>query len=261
MKKIVLCCLTVSLVMMGCASQNVFLEVDKMSGTSFPPDFVTDTATSSTVTFDGLYDDGNLSLDMKKDDTSIPAEATVNNIRLHQLMTANRNPAYAETSNKWTTYLIVVKAYGPNPNVLGIMFDFNIADLDNLPREGSALFYDAFVDAGLTPLADWLFRVSLHEYGHSFNLHHTDWEGTSFSSGSTIMSYSPPSDVLWKLSDRSIEHLKRGSNHPSEYVKPRTGAKPFATMTQYHCDNHQSTPFESYTCESTATTVRQITQK
>ena len=262
MKKIVLFCLSASFVIMGCGGQDVFLEIDKMSGTSFPPNSVTDASTSSSVTFKNVFDDGNLDLDVKEDDTSITATTTSTRQELAQLMASNRNSAYAETSKKWTTYAIVVKKYQPNQSVLGIMFDSDIADLDNLPREGCAIFYDAHTAAWSGQrLADELFLTSAHEVGHCFNLHHTDWEGTSFVNGSTIMSYSLTPDVLWKVSNRSIEHLKRGSNHTKEYVKPRSGAKPFGTITQHHCDNHQSTPFESYTCESTAATTRQITKK
>lgn len=247
-KQILNCCLFVSFVMMGC--QPVFVEMDKMSGTSFPPDSVTDASSGSAVTLKKLFKEGKLSLDVKKDGAAILTEATVTRQRLHQLMTANRNAAYAETSKKWSTYLIVTKRFDPNLDVLGIMFDSDIADVDNLPREGFAVFYDAHTDSWTGQrLKDELFLTTAHELGHSFNLHHTDWEGNSFNNGSTIMSYSLTPDVLWKSSNRSIKHLKRASNHPKEYVKPGKGAKPFGTVTMHHCTNHQSTPLESYTCE------------
>ncbi len=252
MRKELLCCLLASLVVTGCAKP-VFMEMDKMTGVTFPPDFVADTSTGASVTLDDIYSaDGKarIALDVKKDNTSIPAENTVNNQRLHQLMTANRNPAFSETAKKWTSYQIFVKKYGPNPSVLGIMFDYDGADLDNLPREGSAVFYDAHAASWSGQrLQDELFLTSAHELGHSFNLHHTDWEGTSFSNGSTIMSYSLTPDVLWRISSSSTEHLKRTQNHPNLYVKPRTNAKPFGTITTYHCNNHQATPLELYTCE------------
>lgn len=230
--------------------QAAFLEVDKMEGTEFPPDAVTDSSTGSGVTLPTLFAAGDLALDVRQDDSAIAPEATVTNQRLHELMTAHRNPAYAETPDKWSTYLIVAKKYGPDPNVLGIIFDYGGADLDNLPREGVAVFYDAHTDSWSGQrLQDELFLTSGHELGHAFNLHHTDWEGSTFHNSSTVMSYSLTPDVLWRFSDRSVDHLRRSGSHSDEYVKPRSGGKPFGTIATDHCSAHQSTPVETYTCE------------
>lgn len=230
--------------------QTVFLEIDKMQGTEFPPKIVTATSTGCSVSHFELFDDGGLALDVIQDNSSISPENEVTRQRLHQLMTANRNPAYEETSKKWSTYIIVVKKYQPDPDVLGVMFDYGADDLNNLPREGCAVFYDAHSDGWSGQrLKDELFLTSAHELGHCFNLHHTDWEGTSFEEGSTIMSYSLTPDVLWKISDRSFKHFTLSNDHPIEYVKPGDGAKDFGTITVHHCNNHQSTPFETYTCE------------
>lgn len=87
-----------------------------------------------------------------------------------------------------------------------------------------------------------MFLSAAHEATHFFNLHHRDWEGTSFNQDATIEGFSMVDTVRWKLSQASVQHLRYA---PDNFVRP--DGVPFGQVLAEHEARHQRTPNESYT--------------
>ncbi len=87
-----------------------------------------------------------------------------------------------------------------------------------------------------------MFLSAAHELTHILNIHHADWEGTSFTQDSTIEGYSDPKTSRWHLSAASVKHLRHA---PDAFVRP--GAVTFGVVLPEHAALHQRTPSETYT--------------
>lgn len=222
-----------------CTDRCSWVEIDKMSDTDFPPSAISDGGTMRTL--GDIFSAAGLTIDVREDDTDLTYRTSVSEAEIHLLMQVSRNPAYAESATWWSAWIGILSKLTASKDTLGIMFDFGDSDLNNVPREGCAVFYNAH--SGMTNPEDELFLTSAHELGHVFNLHHHDWEGNSFSSGATIMSYSMTNSVLWRFSAVSQEHL---TNSPIQYVKPGTGGVVFSCATSEHLNRHQAYPPEGH---------------
>jgi hypothetical protein len=85
------------------------------------------------------------------------------------------------------------------------------------------------------------FNSVAHELTHLLNLHHSDWEGTSFTQDSTIEGYAQVDSVRWRLSESSVKHLRYA---PDAFVRP--GGVEFGVVLAEHSSRHQSTPNEVF---------------
>lgn len=218
--------------------QAVLLEIDRMTGTRAVED--EQTLGGNAVSMAKIYEAGELNLRIVHDQSDLERQDSIRLADLHALMTANRNVAANE--GEWHIHMLVVTEDADDPGTLGIMFDFGDVDDNDIPREAFAVFESAHegLSGGVVPE---VLLTSAHELAHVFNLHHTDWEGSSFQNDATIESYSMTDTVLWRLSDQSIAHL---AEHDKRLVRPGPGGSPFTDITQAHLDDHQFIPRESY---------------
>lgn len=203
------------------------LEIDKMTGTEFPP---------TNVNFDGnthslttIFQDAGIDLDIVEDEMDIPDTfgTPFTSAELLSLMRAHQSvPA---SGNRMSAYLVIVPEF-TNPNVLGIMFD-------STNRTGCAVFHNhSFIQNDERAFL----RTAAHELGHQFNLHHED--GTTIQVGTvtkrTIMNQtrliSPwPDAISYEFSDNSKKHL---TDHPKDNVRP--GGSRFYDCNQEHSNWH-----------------------
>ncbi len=219
-------------------SQRVLLEVDRMTGTQALQD--TQTLNDKEVSLTEIYKAGELELRIVQDQSDLERRDSIRLADLHALMTANRNQVADD--GEWHILMLIVTEDVDDPGTLGIMFDFGDRNDNDIPREAFAVFESAHegLPGGVTPE---ILLTSAHELAHVFNLHHTDWDGTSFQNAATIESYSLTDTVLWRLSDQSIAHL---TEHNERLVRPGRDSLPFSLITEDHLLGHQSSPRESY---------------
>jgi hypothetical protein len=218
--------------------RKVFLEVDQMAGT--PPLPLERDVGGTRVTLEGIYADAGLDLDVRRDQADLPRKDAVTLADLDAMMVAFHS--LTPPPDAMYIHLLVVTRDQDDPDTLGIMFDLGDEDTDNLPREGFAMFADAH--QGLpTDAPTEMLLTAAHELGHCFNLHHADWEGRSFKSGSTIEGYSLADTVLWRLSQVSKSHL---SGDPGPEVWPGKKSLAFGLITSTHQRRHQTTPLEAF---------------
>lgn len=216
----------------------VFLEIDRMAGTpALKPEQV---IRNNPVSLAGIYAEAGLDLRITQDSTDLPRQETIRLADLHGLMTAFSS-LEAEAGER-KIYGIVVTEDQDEPGTLGIMFDFGQHDENDIPREAFAIFASAHqgLDGGVDPE---MLLTAAHELAHCFNLHHPDWEGTSFQSRATIESYSLADTVRWNLSSQSIAHLQ---GHPDCLVWPGSSAQKFGVATAEHLARHKISPNESF---------------
>ncbi|MGB5659930.1 MAG: hypothetical protein WBO54_10655, partial [Thermoanaerobaculia bacterium] len=181
------------------APSKVLLEIDRMAGT--PALVAEQVIRNNPVSLAGIYAEAGLDLRITQDSTDLPRQETIRLADLHGLMTAFSS-LEAEAGER-KIYGIVVTEDQDEPGTLGIMFDFGQHDENDIPREAFAIFASAHqgLDGGVDPE---MLLTAAHELAHCFNLHHPDWEGTSFQSRATIESYSLADTVRWNLSSQSI---------------------------------------------------------
>jgi hypothetical protein len=217
---------------------SVLVEIDQMEGT--PPLQDTQTLGGTEVSLAGLYEPGGVHIEVRHDESNLPAAPAVREADLHALLTAFRSvPAPPDGRH---VHILVVTADADFPDTLGLMFDFGNNNPNDIPREGCAIFASTIADLpGAT--APEMLLTAAHELAHVFNLHHDDWEGDSFRRGSTIEGYSSAETVRWALSAQSRAHLR---GHPDRLVHPGPGSLPFLTITPAHEDGHQGIPGGNY---------------
>ncbi|UCH98171.1 MAG: FG-GAP repeat protein, partial [Candidatus Aminicenantes bacterium] len=116
--------------------RRAFVEIDRMTGTGFPPQQWVDG--NYIHTLESIYLKGGMVLDVRRDDTDIPNQVSVSQAELHNLMTANKNANFEEAGDKWSGYIVVVKSLTGSPGTFGVMFDHSTYDLNSFPREGCA---------------------------------------------------------------------------------------------------------------------------
>jgi hypothetical protein len=207
----------------------VLLEIDRMKGRPalVEPDRIT-----------SIFAAAGIDVEVREDQADLPEAPSVTLGDIHSLMTTNHHIAAPEGT--WKLHLLILSEEEGHPRTLGIMFDFGAQDVNDVPREGCAIFADAH--KGATKNAEMML-TAVHELAHCFNIHHTDWEGGDFYSGSTIESYSMTDTCQWRLSSKSIEHLK----DPTErFFAPGKGGVPFGYISKVHATRHQPSPQEEY---------------
>ena len=219
-------------------TRRVLLEVDRMQGTQ--PVLTEQTIDGTRVSLADIYRAAGIELRIVEDQTDIPRVESLRLADLHAVLNTNRSKVAEEGEEH--IYMLVVSEDEDAPDTLGIMFDFGENDANNVPRESFAVFESphASMPGGVS---QELLLTTAHELAHVFNLHHTDWDGSSFTRSATVESYSLTDTVVWRLSDSSVAHL---SSHPDRLVTPGTGNLPFGLISQSHADRHQSSPRENY---------------
>lgn len=219
-------------------TQRVLLEIDRMQGTQRV--LTEQTIRGKRVSLAEIYRSAGIELRIVEDQIDIPRADSIPLADLHALLNTNRSLTAEE--GEWHVYMLVVSEDEDSPDTLGIMFDFGENDANDMPRESFAVFETAHrgMPGGVTRE---VLLTTAHELAHVFNLHHTDWDGSSFTRRATVESYSLTDTVRWRLSDASIEHFH---SHPSRLVIPGTGNLPFGLITQDHADRHKSSPRENY---------------
>jgi hypothetical protein len=220
------------------ARTKVLVEIDQMQQTPRLEESLV--VGGATVSLAGIYEPGGLDMEVRHDQGDLPFAPAVRVADLHALLTAFRSLQPAGDGPH--VHVLVVSADVDDPKTLGIMFDFGADDANGIPREGVAVFATPHqnLPGGEAPE---LLLTTAHEMAHVFNLHHSDWEGSSFSNGGTIESYSPAGTVKWALSAQSRTHLL---THPSQDVRPGRDSLPFATVTPAHAAAHNPYPGESF---------------
>lgn len=221
--------------------QTVFLEIDRMAGTA--PLQLEQTIGGQVVTLDSIYDGAGVDVIAHVDETDVPREESLSLADLHALLTNHQS--VAAPAGTWKAYALIATEDAEKPRNLGLMFDFDFGEdhANDAPREAFALFEKPHHDLAGN-LEPEMLLTAAHELAHVFNLHHQDWEGTNFRQGATVESYSFADTVKWRLSDRSIDHLK---NHLRELVAPGGSNLQFNTVTAAHHASHQSSPGGSFT--------------
>lgn len=242
--RIILRCMTliaIALSLSGCESYR--LEYDRMTGTTFPP---SQTVAGSTVTLSSIYLNAGYILDVREDQTNIPALTGpvsaadpnqydyITEAELDALETANRTVAvgpdswscgwwiFKSTCRRYYLYGIVVNHYYERNNgtrsttTMGIMWK-------TANRSAFANFYKHTTVSGD---GGKYLRSAAHEIGHAFNLHHEDGDGAT-----TIMNQTSVvgNNYTYTFSANEQDHLK---NHAANCVRP--GAGRFDTTCHTH---------------------------
>ncbi|MCZ6809434.1 MAG: S8 family serine peptidase [Proteobacteria bacterium] len=219
-------------------TQRVLLEIDRMRGTQAVS--TEQTIRGKRVSLAEIYRAAGIELRIVEDQIDIPHADSIRLADLHALLITNRSLTAEE--GEWHVYMLVVSEDEDSRDTLGIMFDFGENDANDMPRESFAVFESAHKGMPGGVIREVLLTTA-HELAHVFNLHHTDWDGSSFTRRATVESYSLTDTVLWRLSDASIEHFH---SHPSRLVTPGTGNLPFGLITQSHAGRHKLSPRENY---------------
>ncbi len=222
----------------GPPPRKVVLEIDRMQGT---PAFELEQVVNGTkISLQSIYADAGIELDIRQDQNDLPRQDEVSLADLHAMMSAFRS--VQAPSDVMRVHALVLTRERADPDTLGIMFDFGEDDIDGRPREGFAIFADshATLPGGLQPE---LLLTLAHELAHCFNLHHPDWEGTSFRTGSSVESYSQADTVRWMLSGSSKVHLR---DDPGREVWPGKSNIGFGLITPSHLARHRPLPLEQF---------------
>jgi len=162
------------------ALQRVLIEIDRMSGTR--PVETEQTIGGQQVSLAAIYRSAGLELRVVPDRADLPRQDPIRLADLHALMTSSSS--VVPQQGEWKVHALVVTEDADDPGTLGIMFDFGDEDTNDVPREAFAVFDSAHSTLPGGPVPELLLTTA-HELAHAFNLHHTDWEGTSFTEDST----------------------------------------------------------------------------
>ncbi|MGH9349238.1 MAG: hypothetical protein ACRD26_18440 [Vicinamibacterales bacterium] len=218
--------------------RKVLLEIDRMQGT--PVVELEHEISGRKISLQSIYDDAGIELEIRQDQVDLPRRDEVGLADLHAMMSAFRS--IEAPPDVMRVHALVLTREQGDPDTLGIMFDFGEDDVDGRPREGFAIFADPHDHLPGGPKAELLLTLA-HELAHCFNLHHPDWEGDSFGSGSTVESYSQADSVRWSLSGNSKTHLRAD---PGREVWPGRSNIAFGFVTQDHLARHRPSPSEMF---------------
>jgi hypothetical protein len=207
------------------------LELDKMSGASFPPNSISQPGMDP-MSIPNLYATGERGVEVNQDDAAIPAifppGHCITNGEIESLVLTYRDhPASPSMGSCFLGFdctihhvygAIVIYDYGASTGLCQDEAGYML-DPDN---RGVFLLFAPVLELN----DEELLTVTSHELGHTFNLHHSDRDGNSlmhpFSSGSDFV-----------FSAASLAHLQ---NHPDDMVWPNTG--PFDVYTAQHAAGH-----------------------
>lgn len=105
--------------------------------------------------------------------------------QLHGLMTR-----FADTpmdQKTWILHLLMLSK-ATEERLLGVMFDTGSGDLNQLPRQGAAVFTAPMLDH-LAGAERKLIQTIIHELGHALNLAHRFERGVSMANSTSFMNY------------------------------------------------------------------------
>lgn len=218
-----------ALCLLGLACDQVELEFDKMTGTTFPQP---QTVGNTTVSLSSIYlNQGLVNLIVDEDDTSIAplGGEGITDAELDLFEWAFRDtPITPSWSTTYRLYGLVADYYHESADGTLMKMDGGVMWKTEF-RSAFAIFYKA---ALIQDPEKYLLAVA-HEVGHAFNLHHEDANATT----KTVM-YSPiPNigDANYEFSADSIDHLL---NHPEDCRRPGIGV--FTVVHPSH-PNHGAT--------------------
>lgn len=214
-------------------ASRVILEVDRMTDTPPIPESVT--VNGQQISLQSIYGKAGVEIVVRPDQIDLPRVEKIREADLHGLMTSFASVPAPPGAAK--IHALVVTAHDQDPEMVGVMFDFDSQDLNLLPREGFAIFASPFQH--FNNAAAELFLTTAHELAHCFNLHHPDWEGEDFWRDGTIESYNSAARVRWTLSANSLRHLRE---HQLNEVWPGKGGLPFGSVGSAHLGDHNSSP-------------------
>lgn len=205
------------------APQKVLVEIFQMEGS--PRLEVEQVIEGKPVSLAGIFAPGGLQLEFRETPVQRVTPAHLETLR--QLVETLSPPP---SSEHWYAAILVASSG-----------EFGITSLlPSFDRRLAIVYAEEHRKFGAqAPLA--MFHSAAHELTHMFNLHHADWEGTSFDRDSTLEGFSRPDTVRWHLSAASLEHLRHA---PYEYVRP-DGVR-FGIALPEHLARHQSTPREDF---------------
>ncbi len=138
------------------------------------------------VTVDSCFDNAGIKLAKAGELDNIPATISGwDDAQLHALMSQ-----FADESldrKDWLLHLLLLSK-AKLSGLLGIMFDTGVLDLNNLPRQGVAIFLDAI--AGHSAGADRKsIQTVVHELGHALNLVHRFEREVGRADSTSFMNY------------------------------------------------------------------------
>jgi hypothetical protein len=220
--------------------RRVRLEILQMTGT--PALETRQTIRGVEVSLENLFAPAGIDLEIVVGRTDLPRLEDVTLAQLHGLLMETRTPVTDANAAELHIEALVVTRDHAEEDALGVMFDFGEQDENDVPREAFAIYADSH--RGLVgTLQEELLLTAAHELAHCFNLHHSDWEGSLFERDATIEGYSLTDTVRWRLSDRSLQHLR---NHDRREVDPGRTSLPFGWVGPDHLAGHQPSPVEDF---------------
>jgi hypothetical protein len=139
-----------------------------------------------TVTVDSCFENAGIKLIKAGERDNIPATISGwDDAQLHALMSQ-----FADESldrRDWMLHLLLLSK-AKLTGLLGIMFDTGVLDLNNLPRQGVAVFLDAITGhpAGIKRK---IIKTIVHELGHALNLVHRFEREVGRADSTSFMNY------------------------------------------------------------------------
>ena len=178
----------------------------------------------TSVSLASLFAAGGIQIEFAYRDVAIPKGGDYK--RVQQLQTPS-------TPSAWYAAIVVAEEDKGGDGILSLM-------PDSEGRRTAIVYAKPHREMGGE--APGMFLSAAHELTHILNLHHGDWEGTSFTKDSTIEGYSDAKTTRWHLSAASVKHLRHA---PDEFVRP--GGVAFGVVLAEHSAHHQPTPTETFT--------------
>ena len=165
------------------AFRHIGLEVDYEINIDRLPTY---THNNREITLAGCFAQAGINLEELGGRDQIPSPARGwDDAQLHGLMTR-----FADTpvdQKTWALHLLMLSK-ATEERLLGIMFDTGSSDLNQLPRQGAAVFTAPMQDhpAGAERK---LIQTIVHELGHALNLAHRFERGVSMANSTSFMNY------------------------------------------------------------------------
>jgi hypothetical protein len=146
-----------------------------------------------TITIESSFKEAGLEVMHVGDRDQIPRPSRGWDIaELHGLMVRFADESLSRRA--WNLNLLVLsEAYDPStggadPHLAGIMFDTGQLDVNNLPRQGSAVFTKP-IERHFAGLERKLIQTSVHELGHALNLAHRFEREVGMADSTSFMNY------------------------------------------------------------------------
>ena len=220
------------------------LELDKMSGAEFPTEqYLPPGATGSNfLNIPQIFTEGGRVVAVDLDDDDIPELdlpglpcTGITNGELEGLVNT-----YRDSGTTPTEYLCFGALTCTDHPVYGIIVNHKYGGSTGTCQNSKAgfmgdpanrgIFFVFYAVSQISASEKNLFKATVHEFGHTFNLHHEDALG-----GSIMTTPVTSIDDSMFFSDTSEAHLQ---DHPENMMWPNSG--PFDVFTQQHGQSHMA---------------------